>query len=426
MRSTLGRRGRRGGPLPGYGGVGLRDLSRRGPLPVGTIVAVLAVLLLLLVVQVVRPLPSVEATNALGGPVAAQGTPPALPWPAKGSAAVGVSGLGLLAESNPDVQPRPIASVAKIMAAVAVLDAKPLQVAQPGPSIEVTAEDVAVRERREAEGESTVAVAAGTSLTQRQALEALLIPSGNNVGEILGRWIAGSPEAFVGRMNAKAKELGLDHTRFDDVSGVAAGTVSTPRDLVKLALVAMEHPVIAEIVPMPQATLPVAGTVYNVNSILGQEGIFGIKTGWTSSAGACFAFASRHQVDGRPVTILGAVMGQDTLADAFEASKALIRAVRPGLSVQPLVAEGQKVARYQAPWGAGVDVVTTRAVTAVGWPGRQVQTRVRVEPVKGAVAAGAGVGTLTLTFGGVTENVPLVTADALPAPGRGWRLLRRG
>jgi D-alanyl-D-alanine carboxypeptidase (penicillin-binding protein 5/6) len=426
MRGTLGRRSRRGGPLPGYGGVGLGDLSSRRPLPVGRILAGVALVLFLLLVQVVRPLPSVEATNALGGPVAAKGTPPSLPWPAKGSAAVGVSGLGLLGESNPDVQPRPIASVAKVMTAVATLDARPLQVAQPGPSIEITADDVAVRERREAEGESTVPVAAGTSLTQRQALEALLIPSGNNVGEILGRWIAGSPEAFVAQMNAKAEELGLEHTHFDDVSGVAAGTVSTPRDLVKLALVAMQNPVIAEIVPMPQATLPVAGIVYNVNSILGQERIFGIKTGYTSSAGACFMFASRHQVDGRPVTIVGAVMGQDTLADAFEASKALIRAVRPGLVVQPLVAEGQKVARYQAPWGAGVDVVTSKAVVAVGWPGREVKTRLRIDPVQGAVAAGAGVGTLTVSFGGVTEEVPLVTADALPPPGRGWRLLRSG
>lgn len=426
MRSTLGGRRRRGGPLPGYGGVGLGDLSRRGPLPVGRIAAVVAVLLLLLVVQVVRPLPSVEATSSLGGSVAPQGTAPVLPWPAKGSAAVGVSGLGLLAESNPDVQPRPIASVAKIMTAVVVLDAKPLQVAQPGPAIQITAEDVAVRDRREAEGESTVAVAAGTSITQRQALEALLIPSGNNVGEILGRWVSGSPEAFVGQMNTKAKELGLDHTHFEDVSGVSTGTTSIPRDLVKLALVAMDNPVIAEIVPMPEATLPTAGTVYNVNSILGQEGIFGVKTGWTSSAGGCFVFASRHQVDGRPVTIIGAVMGQNILDDAFNASKALIRAVRPGLVVQPLVTEGLKVARYQAPWGAGVDVVTTKEVVAVGWPGRRVEARPEIKPVKGTVAAGAGVGTLTVRFGDLTESVPLVTADALPAPGKGWLLFRRG
>jgi D-alanyl-D-alanine carboxypeptidase (penicillin-binding protein 5/6) len=430
MRSNLsagryGRRRRRERGLVGYGGgrsVLLPDAGR-GPLPWGKLAVVLLVLLLLVVVQLVRPVPQVEAT-ARASSFAAEGDAPSLPWPAKGSAAVGVSGIGLMAESRADVAPRPIASVAKLMTALVVVEAKPLGLGQEGPSIPVTAEDVASYERREAEGESTLRVEAGGSLTQRQALEGLLIPSGNNIGELLARWVAGSPEAFVKRMNAKAKALGLDHTTFEDVSGLSGATRSIPRDLLELGMVAMENPLIAEIVAMPQAELPAAGVVYNVNYALGQEGIFGVKTGSSSAAEACFVFAAAHEVEGRPVTIFGAVMGLPTLEEAFTATKNLIRAVKPVLSVQQVVPAGQVVARYEAPWDAQVDVVTAEEVVAVGWPGRKVGTSVQARPVKGPLAAGEEVGTLTVRIGDATVTSPLVTGDRLASPGKGWRLLR--
>ena len=396
----------------------------RGQVPWGKVAAAVVVLLVIAAVQFVRPLPAVRAASDGAAPFATGGSAPALPWPAKGSAAVGVSGLGMLAESDPFVMPRPIASVAKIMTAVLVLEAKPLLPGQQGPTITVTDADVASYQRREAEGESTVRVALGENLSERQALEGLLVPSGNNIGELLARWVSGSPEAFVKQMNARAAALGLEKTTFDDVSGLSTGTTSIPRDLLKLGMAAMANPVIAEIVAQPQAELPVAGIVYNVDYALGQEGIVGIKTGSSSGAGACFVFASAHQVEGRPVMIYGAVMGLPTLEDAFNATKALIRSVRPGLVVQPLIGAGQRVARYEAPWGAKVDVVTTKEVVAVGWPGLKVQTRVQARPVKGPLGAGADVGSVTVGFGGTTQTSPLVTEDPLPSPGRGWRLFR--
>jgi D-alanyl-D-alanine carboxypeptidase (penicillin-binding protein 5/6) len=337
---------------------------------------------------------------------------------------VGASGLGLLAESNPDADPRPIASVAKLMTALVVLDAKPLQPVEQGPTLTVTDADVTAYLAREAAGESTLKVEPGEVLTERQALEGLLIPSGNNVGEILARWVSGSTESFVERMNAKAGALGLERTTFDDPSGLSARTTSIPRDLLKLGMAAMEHPVIREIVVMKQAELPVAGVVYNVNYILGQEGIVGVKTGSSSGAGACLVFASEHDVEGRKVLLYGAVMGLPTLDDVFNTTKALIRAIRPGLTVQPLITAGQKVATYKSPWGAEVDIVAAKDVTAVGWAGVPVRADVEARPVKGPVKAGAGVGSVTLRMGAFTATTPLVTGEALPAPGKGWRLLR--
>src|SRR6202022_3063452 len=131
---------------------------------------------------------------------------------------------------------------------------------------------------------------AGETLTELEALEALLIPSANNIAETLARWDAGTVAAFVTKMNQHAADLHLAHTTFADPAGVSLQTVSTPSDLLLLGMAAMKDGVLAQIVGLPQATLPVAGTVYNVNAALGQSGIIGIKTGSGLNVGAHLLF----------------------------------------------------------------------------------------------------------------------------------------
>src|SRR5262249_60456426 len=117
------------------------------------------------------------------------------------------------------------------------------------------------------------------------------------------------------------------------------------------------NPVLAGIVAQPQAELPVAGTVYNVNAALGREGIAGVKTGSTEDAGASFLFAAGQQAGGRPVTIYGAVMGLGTLADAFDTSARLVAVARAALRPVPVLPPGQLVATFAVPWGGELDVV---------------------------------------------------------------------
>ena len=124
-------------------------------------------------------------------------------------------------------------------------------------------------------------------LTERQALEALLLPSADNVAWILARWDAGSAAAFVDRMNAVAHQLGMTSTRYTDPSGLAASTTSSAADQVRLGIAAMGQPALAGIASQSSALIPVAGTVDNLNSLLGEDGIVGLKTGSTSAAGGC-------------------------------------------------------------------------------------------------------------------------------------------
>ena len=237
-------------------------------------------------VELLRPVPSMALTASVTTARVLPGTAPRPDWPGQGEAAAGLPGTGLLGTHGGSA-PVPIASLAKIMTAYLVLGDHPLAAGGSGPAITVTAADAAAYASDQRQGQSAVRVAAGEKLTERQALEAMLIPSGNNIASMLAGWDAGSDGAFAAKMNARARSLGLHGTRYADASGADPATVSTASDQFALTLRALQIPAFRQIVAMPQVTLPVAGVAYNVNSSLGHDGIVGVKTGSGGPAGAC-------------------------------------------------------------------------------------------------------------------------------------------
>jgi D-alanyl-D-alanine carboxypeptidase (penicillin-binding protein 5/6) len=390
----------------------------------------LAILLVALVVALgavnyLRPIPAVAPTASLHPQDTVPGTPPTIPWPRTGSAAVGASGLGFIASSGNE-QPAPAASVTKVMTALIILSDKPLQKDEPGPSITIGDADVQAYQADLADKQSVVEVRAGEQLTEFELLEGMLIPSANNFAETLARWDAGSIDAFVASMNKRAADLHMTHTTFTDTSGASSKTVSTPSDLMALGMEAMKQEVFAQIVGMAQADLPVVGTVYNVDGVLGQSGIVGIKTGSGLNLGANFLFAATAPVDGHPVTMYGCVMGQPTLARAFEAAKALIASMQPNLHVRRVIARNQAVARYSAPWGGQADLLSTVDVDLVEWPGMIVRQRLDASPlvIDKPLPAGTRGGREHLVLGDYSLDVELVTGSPLYPPGRLWRLTR--
>src|SRR5256714_5055298 len=135
---------------------------------------------------------------------------PSALWPAYGQAAVQLGQSQVRA--GPNQHEAPIASVAKVMTAYVVLRDHPLQPGEDGPTITLTDADVADTERRRRQQESVVSVVAGEQLTELQALQALLLPSANNIAAVLAHWDAGSASRFVARMNATARSLGMTRT----------------------------------------------------------------------------------------------------------------------------------------------------------------------------------------------------------------------
>jgi serine-type D-Ala-D-Ala carboxypeptidase (penicillin-binding protein 5/6) len=251
---------------------------------------------------------------------------PSTVWPAYGQAAFLQAGQSQI-QAGPNQHAAPIASVAKVMTAYLALRDHPLRVGQDGPTITLTDADVADTARRRGQEESVVSIAAGEELTERQALQALLLPSANNIAAVLARWDAGSVDRFVARMNATARSLGMAHTRYTDPSGYDDATVSTAADQVRIVDRAMRLPVFASIVATPSATLPVAGTVQNTNILLRHWGFVGVKTGSDDAAGGCFAFRAIRWLDGKRTTITGVVLGQpghDQLTSGLAAAAAMV------------------------------------------------------------------------------------------------------
>ena len=246
-------------------------------------------------------------------------------WPAYGQAAVQIGQSPV--QTGPNQYAAPIASVAKVMTAYLVLRDHPLQLGQDGPTITLTDADVADTDRRAGHDESVVSIAAGEQLTELQALQAVLVPSANNIAAVLARWDAGSADRFVARMNGAARSLGMTHTHYTDPSGYDDATVSTAADQVRVVDRAMRLPVFASIVATPSATLPVAGTVHNTNTLLGHNGFVGVKTGSDRAAGGCFAFRAIRWIDGKRTTITGVVLGQpgdDRVAAGLAAADAMV------------------------------------------------------------------------------------------------------
>ena len=396
--------------------------SRRSASGPAVLLGALLLLVLVVALQLLRGAPDLQAQVSLPNSLTL-GEPRTLAMPAAGSTAVSVEGLGQIGLNGPTT-PRPIASITKMMTAYLILKDKPLKPGETGPTVTITARDAARYQEMILEDQSVLPVIAGQQLSQYDMLVGMLVPSGNNFAEILAAWDAGSVPAFVSRMNAEAQALGMTSTTYADVSGYSPSSVSTPADQVLLARAALQNPVFAQIVGMQQARLPGIGLVTNVNQLLGQEGVFGIKTGLTPESGGSLAFAAKRAAGDQSYEVIGVVLGQATRPAAFEAARQILRDVSAGLQYAHVVAAGQPVASIDPPWTGVVDVVIGEDVRALVWPGMNVETTVEIDQLKHGMDAGERVGWLYLRLGAEERRVPLTLASDLPGPSLGWKLTR--
>jgi serine-type D-Ala-D-Ala carboxypeptidase (penicillin-binding protein 5/6) len=373
--------------------------------------------------QYFRPLPVTAATSIT--PASERlGTVPAFPWPARGEAALSIDGVGELGSSGGQ-SPVPMASTAKMMTALLALEDHPLVLNQSGPVITVTRADVATFVAERNQNESVLPVVAGEQLSEYQLLQGLLLPSASNYADMLARWDLGDVPTFVNRMNARAVALGMTATHYADVSGFSSLTVSIPLDLITLAQTAMPLPVFAQIVAQPQATLPVAGVVHNLDTLLGQDGVVGIKTGHTDQAGGCFVLAADLTIDGVSMRVYDAVLGQpNALAGAFTATATLLHALSPVLHLRPVVRRDDVIAHYRTAWDEGGAIVADQSVAWVLLDGTMVTRRVTLVDLPPTLPAGSRVGTLFIEAGPHRAEVPLITATAINGPDASWRLTR--
>ena len=102
---------------------------------------------------------------------------------------------------------------------------------------------------------SVVVVSEGEQISEYQALQAMLLPSANNMADTLAVWAYGSMDNYLAYANNLATSLSLKQTHLADASGFSAQTVSSASDLVELAQTAMNDPVLTQIVSQRQADI---------------------------------------------------------------------------------------------------------------------------------------------------------------------------
>lgn len=345
-----------------------------------------------------------------------------LDWPTQGSAAVSAVGYqGTLAVkgSNASV---PIASITKTITALVVLNAKPLKTAKDaGPKITFTEADVKIFDEVVSLGGSWATVTAGSTMTERQALEAMLLPSANNYAISLAIWAYGSLDKYVSAANAWLASHKLTGTHVADASGFSEKSVSSPTDLVEIAKLVMANPALPSIVATTSATLPGAGVEKNKNALLGTLGVDGIKTGNTSFAGYCLMFSSTLKLATHTVHIVGVVIGQASGKDLFAASKALVKSIREGFHEVQLTKAGQSFGSYTTAWGTKAPLVATRNTSMLVWSNTPVGVKLNASPTRPA-GAGDPVGSAVFTMGGTTVKQPLRLKHDLAGPDMWWRL----
>ena len=243
----------------------------------------------------------------------------------------------VLFEKNADERREP-ASVTKIMTLLLVMEA--LEAGQIGWEDRVTASAAAA-----GKGGSQIYLEEGEQLSMDEMLKSVTVSSANDCATALAEHVAGSEAAFVGRMNARAAELGMTNTRFVNCTGLddepeAREHLTTARDVAIMSRELLKHDAICRYTTI--WTDSVRGGAFglsNTNKLVRfYQGTTGLKTGYTSRAGHCLsASASRDGIE-----LIAVVLGADSSSHRFEDAKALLNwgfanytLIRPDDGIQP-------------------------------------------------------------------------------------------
>jgi len=183
------------------------------------------------------------------------------------------------------------ASVTKIMTMLLVMEA----LREGSISLEdvVTASDYAC-----SLGGSQIWMRQGEQFTVRELLKCVAVASANDCATLLGEHIAGTEEGFVALMNKRAAELGMKNTHFANCCGLPAdGHLTTAYDIALMTCELLKHEEIFEYTTIWMDTIR-GGTfrLTNTNKLLrSYDGINGMKTGYTSSAGYCISATAKRE-----------------------------------------------------------------------------------------------------------------------------------
>ncbi|TFC01375.1 hypothetical protein E3O42_10540 [Cryobacterium adonitolivorans] len=319
--------------------------------------------------------------------------------------------------------PLPMASAAKIITALVVLDAKPLAAGEPGPAYSLVTADYQDYLDYTAEDARTVIVFPGESWTERELLQAMILGSSNNHADTLARWAFGSVDAYLTAANTWLAANGMPDTTVVDANGLLDGSAGTGTDLARIAGLAATNPVIADIIAQPASALVGQRGVKNTTPYLPEEGIAGISRSYTDEGGVCFLFTATVATGDKAFTFAGAFLGEPDYDTLTADLTALMASARAGVTELPVLAEGDGYATLTTAWGDSADAVVATPKTRFGWQAAApTDAQVTLDDVATG-RAGAKIGRVTVDAFGESVSSTLELDSNLTDPGPGWRLL---
>ena len=312
------------------------------------------------------------------------------------------------------------ASVTKIMTLLLLFEAMDAGVLSP--------DDIVTASARPASfGGSCVYLEAGEQMSVREMIKCIAVVSANDCAVAMAEQLCGAEEVFVQRMNARAKELGLEHTHFSSCTGLFddGETFTTAYDVALLSRELLRHEAVKEYTTIWMDSIRGgAFELVNTNKLVhSYPGCTGLKTGYTSTARYCLSASAERE----GVEYIAVVMHAESAEARNRDAEALLNYAFAGFRLIPL--------RRSTPLPAvPVELGTKDSVplaydgpeAAVLPKGPEVSVDLRLpERCTAPIREGERLGTLRVTVGGKTvAERPLVAAEAVPRIGFGGILLR--
>ena len=387
------------------------------------------------------PLPAVTATKVVPDDSVTAPTPPTLSTngasaiavltattsTASGTTSTGTDSTGTAVPppiaSAGSTAALPMASIAKVVTALVVLDAKPIVAGESGPIVTLTTADFQSYLDYDKAGARSVAVFADEQWTELELLQALLLGSSNNHADSVARWAFGSVDAYLVAANSWLAENGLTGTAVVDATGLHDASAGTATDLAHLAGLAATDPVVSAMLASPASALANRRGVENTTSYLPEEGITGISRSYTDAAGVCFLFTAEVSDGASSFTFSGAYLGEPTY-DALTADlTALMASARAGVGALPVLAAGDAYATFESAWGDEASAVVGVSRTRYAWQAATPEAATVTLKDFATARTGANVGQVRLTVAGEELSAALKLNEGIADPGPGWRLL---
>lgn len=319
----------------------------------------------------------------------------------------------VLYEKNAD-ESRPIASITKIMTLLLTFEA--LEAGK------VSLSDIVpVSEHAYHMGGSQIWLEPGEQLTLDEMLKAICISSANDAAVAVAEFIGGSEPVFVERMNARAKELGMQSTTFRNACGLDEdGHLSTARDVAIMSReMLLNHPEIENYCTVWMDTLRGGATqLVNTNKLLkSYNGITGLKTGTTGKAGVCIsASASRDDL-----RLIAVVLGSSSGMERFAAATSLLDygfAMFESALV-PIPADAPKALPVQKGEEPALELCYTapERCLAVKGQGSTLQAEVELpQTLEAPIREGSVIGSLNIKNSqGILQSCPIIAAKPVDA-----------